>query len=311
MFAEDRPDDLPFQDPRFWSSPAHHCPNIPPPASQVGQSIPEAPPPHRLMVLSWAHSRHTVLATSSIKVVKMWETPIRDGKYLLPQCPCAPSVQHHMMVWHLPSGPWGPLHCPVSILIGQCHRYQSFNSISCLALIVFVVTVIIYGLPSSETFIPRNSALPPTISRWLLLLLLLHSRFLPSAHPFNNGIFWLHTIAESSHPQPWLHLRWLGICQMSHICRYVWVVDSAGLDLCFPPSPSLHSSGLVWPQEMFYRRLGRQKQRQFLFYSPKVAAGQQVLMPLIHWSPSSAWGNSQAGSSPSFCRISPISFSLC
>lgn len=189
----------------------------------------------------------------------MWETPIRDVKYLLPQCPCAPSVQHHMMVWHLPSGPWGPLPCPVSILIGQCRRYQSFNSISCLALIVFVVTVIIYGLPSSETFIPRNSALPPTISRWLLLLLLLHSRFLPSAHPFNDGIFWLHTIAESSHPQPWLHLRWLGICQMSHICRYVWVVDSAGLDLCFPPSPSLHSSGLVWPQEMFYRRLGRQK----------------------------------------------------
>ena len=172
------------------------------------------------------------------------------------------SVHHHMVVRYLPSGPWEPPHCPASILIGQCRRYQSLNSISCLALIILVVTVIIYGLPSSETFIPRNSALPPTVSSWLLLLLLFSFSFSFSTvgsypWPILSITVFSGSTQSLSHLTHSLDFTYADWGFVNPCC--VWVVDLAGLDFCFPPSPSLHSSGLVWPQEMFYRRLGRQK----------------------------------------------------
>lgn len=60
-------------------------------------------------------------------------------------------------------------------------------------------------------------------------------------------------------------------------CQFSW----AGL--LFPTSPSLHSSGLVWPQKTFYRRLGRQKWRRdsfcFSLRKPQMVSGHWCHFP--------------------------------
>lgn len=135
-------------------------------------------------------------------------------------------------------------HLPASILIGQCRRYQPLNLLPCLVIII-LLTVIIYGLTHSQQHSCPGTVPAPVCPQPLgFLLLLLHRRLLPSAHPFNNGIFWLLAILGSFYPQPWLLLGSLGICQSSLWWDVLILLDWT---ISFPSSSSLNRSGLAWP----------------------------------------------------------------